>query len=127
MDQTIRFARENGFVTTIKGRRRYLRDINSSNATVRGFAERNAINAPIQGSSADMIKIAMINIHNEIILRKLKTRMILQVHDELVFDVFKEELDEIKILVEDKMKHAIDMKVPVLVDMNNGNTWLEAH
>jgi DNA polymerase-1 len=127
MDQTIRFARENGFVTTIKGRRRYLRDINSGNATVRGFAERNAINAPIQGSSADMIKIAMINIHNEIIRRKLNTRMILQVHDELVFDVFKDELDEIKILVEDKMKHAIEMKVPVLVDMNNGNTWLEAH
>ncbi len=127
MDQTIRFARENGFVTTIKGRRRYLRDINSSNATVRGFAERNAINAPIQGSSADMIKIAMINIHNEIIRRKLKTRMILQVHDELVFDVFKDELAEVKILVEDKMKHAIEMKVPVLVDMNNGNTWLEAH
>jgi DNA polymerase-1 len=127
MDQTIRFARENGFVTTIKGRRRYLRDINSGNATVRGFAERNAINAPIQGSSADMIKIAMINIHNEIIRRKLKTRMILQVHDELVFDVFKDELDEVKILVEDKMKHAINMKVPVLVDMNNGSTWLEAH
>jgi DNA polymerase-1 len=74
-----------------------------------------------------MIKIAMINIHNEIIRRKLKTRMILQVHDELVFDVFKDELDEIKILVEDKMKHAIEMKVPVLVDMNNGSTWLEAH
>jgi len=127
MDQTIRFARENGFVTTIKGRRRYLRDINSSNATVRGFAERNAINAPIQGSSADMIKIAMINIHNEIIRRKLKTRMILQVHDELVFDVFKDELAEVKLLVEEKMKHAIEMKVPVVVDMNNGSTWLEAH
>jgi len=127
MDQTIRFARENGYVVTIKGRRRYLRDINSGNATIRGFAERNAINAPIQGSSADMIKIAMINIHNELIKRKLKTRMILQVHDELVFDVFKPELAEVTVMVEEKMKHAIELNVPIVVDMNNGNSWLEAH
>jgi DNA polymerase-1 len=127
MEKTIVFAREHGYVETIKGRRRYLRDINSSNAIVRGYAERNAINAPIQGSSADMIKIAMINIHKAIAEKNLKTKMILQVHDELIFDTFKDEVDIVQPLVRDLMVKAIPMKVPVVVDMNTGNNWLEAH
>ncbi len=127
MEKTIEFAREHGYVETIKGRRRYLRDINSSNAIVRGYAERNAINAPIQGSSADMIKIAMINIHKAITEKNLKTKMILQVHDELIFDTFKDELDIVQPLVRELMVTAIPMKVPVVVDMNTGNNWLEAH
>lgn len=127
MDGNINFAKEHGFVETIMGRRRYLNDINSGNANVRGFAERNAINAPVQGSSADMIKIAMINIFNEMNKRNLKSKMILQVHDELVFDAHKNELDILKPLVEEGMKNAIPLKVPVVVDMNTGNNWLEAH
>jgi len=127
MDQSIEKARANGYVETIMGRRRYLRDINSANATVRGFAERNAINAPIQGSAADMIKIAMINIHAEIRKRNLKSRMLLQVHDELVFDVFKTEEKELRELVGDHMKNAIKMEVPVEVSMGTGSNWLEAH
>lgn len=127
MDQKIQFAREHGYVETMMGRRRYLRDIKSNNATVRGFAERNAINAPIQGSSADMIKIAMIKIYNELIERNLKSKMIMQVHDELVFDAHKSELDTLKPLVEEGMKNAIKMEVPIVVDMNTGGNWLEAH
>ena len=127
MDDTIDFARENGYVETIMKRRRYLRDINSANATVRGFAERNAINAPIQGSSADMIKIAMINIFNEFNKLKLKSKMIIQVHDELVFDVYKKELDIVKNIISDKMINAIKMDVPLKIDMNYGSNWLEAH
>lgn len=109
------------------GRRRYLRDINSSNSVVRGFAERNAINAPIQGSSADMIKIAMIMIFEEFNKQQLRSKMILQVHDELVFDAHKEELDIIQPLIEDKMKNAIKMSVPLEVEMNTGENWLVAH
>lgn len=127
MDSNIAFAKEHGYVETIMGRRRYLKDINSGNATVRGFAERNAINAPVQGSSADMIKIAMIRIFNEMQAQNLKSKMILQVHDELVFDAAKDELDKLKPIVEQNMKEAIELKVPVLVDMNTGNNWLEAH
>ncbi len=127
MNQMIEFARKHGYVETMMGRRRYLRDINSGNATVRGFAERNAINAPIQGSSADMIKIAMIKIHNALTKEKLRSKMILQVHDELVFDVYKPELETVKAIVEQNMKNAIKMKVPVEVEMNTGNNWLEAH
>ena len=127
MNKSIESAREKGYVETIMGRRRYLRDINSANAVVRGFAERNAINAPIQGSSADMIKIAMINIHKAITEKNLKTKMILQVHDELIFDTFKEELETVKPLILDLMVTAIPLKVPVVVDMNTGNNWLEAH
>lgn len=128
MDERIVIAREKGFVETIMGRRRYLRDINSSNHTVRGFAERNAINAPIQGSAADMIKIAMINIHNDFKTKNLKSKMLLQVHDELVFDVWKEELDLVKLIVESRMKHAIpSLNVPMEVGMGIGKTWLEAH
>ena len=127
MDSTIAFAKANGYVETIMGRRRYLNDINSGNATVRGFAERNAINAPIQGSSADMIKIAMISIYNEMVEKNLKTKMILQVHDELVFDVHREEVEIMKILIEKNMKQAMKLSVPVEVDINIGENWLEAH
>jgi DNA polymerase-1 len=109
------------------GRRRYLRDINSGNSVVRNFAERNAINAPIQGSSADMIKIAMINIHNEMKLRDLKSKMILQVHDELVFDVCKNELDVLSELVREEMINALQLDIPVIVNVNTGSNWLEAH
>jgi DNA polymerase-1 len=108
-------------------RRRYLRDINSANAMTRGFAERNAINAPIQGSAADMIKIAMIRIFEEFEKRKLRSRMILQVHDELVFDVLREETETVQNIVSEQMKTAMPLDVPVEVDMNTGTNWLEAH
>jgi DNA polymerase-1 len=127
MDRTIDFAREKGYVETMMGRRRYLRDINSSNATVRGFAERNAINAPVQGSSADMIKIAMIKIHQVLTQENMKSKMILQVHDELVFDALKDEVEILKEIVAEKMNNAIRMTVPLVVDMKTGRNWLEAH
>lgn len=127
MSDTMNFARENGFVQTLMGRRRYLRDINSANATVRGFAERNAINAPIQGSAADMIKIAMINIHKDLAEQKLNARMTMQVHDELVFDVPLAEVDQVKHIVIERMKSAIKTTVPILVEVGQGNNWLEAH
>jgi DNA polymerase I len=127
MDSTIEFARANGYVETLMKRRRYLRDIHSSNANVRGFAERNAINAPIQGTAADMIKIAMIRIFGEFEKLGLRSRMILQVHDELVFDVHRDETEDVKKIVEQGMKNAIPLAVPVEVDMNTGNNWLEAH
>jgi len=127
MDKQIEFARKHGYVETIMGRRRYLNDINSGNGVVRGFAERNAINAPIQGSSADMIKIAMIHIFDEFNKRKLKSKMILQVHDELVFDTHLEELETVKKIVSDKMPNAIKLDVPVVIDMNTGDNWLQAH
>ncbi len=114
MDDTMAFAREHGYVQTVTGRRRYIRDISSSNNTVRSAAERNAINAPIQGSAADMIKIAMINIHRELTGRKLKTRMLLQVHDELVFDLHTAEEKEVLPMVEEKMKTAITLDVPLV-------------
>ncbi len=127
MEQTIESARKNGFVETMMKRRRYLRDITSGNATIRSFAERNAINAPIQGTAADMIKIAMINIFREMQQQKLKSRMILQVHDELVFDVCKDEIEQIKPIVMEGMQNAIHLDVPVLIEMNTGANWLEAH
>jgi len=127
MDNTIAFARANGFVETLMKRRRYLRDINSGNANVRGFAERNAINAPVQGTAADMIKIAMIRIFDEFEKRKLRSRMILQVHDELVFDVYLPEVDEVKRIVAEGMKNAMQLDVPVEIDMNAGENWLLAH
>src|SRR5690606_23672879 len=104
--------------------RRYLRDINSANMTVRGFAERNAINAPIQGSAADMIKVAMINIQQDIIKNKLEGKMIMQVHDELVFDVPLKEVPAFKEIVVERMKNAIPMKVPILVEIGEGSNWL---
>lgn len=127
MDGQVNFAREHGYVKTLLGRKRWLRDITSNNATVRSFAERNAINAPIQGSAADMIKVAMINIHNEFSKMDIKSRMVLQVHDELVFDVYKPELDLIKPIIEKHMQNALPLKVPVEVGMGTGTNWLEAH
>ncbi len=127
MRDTIAFAQKNGYVETVTGRRRYLRDIRSANATVRGSAERNAINAPIQGSAADMIKIAMINVHAELVRRKLKTRMLLQVHDELVFDVCRPEEKEVREMVADKMKNALPLEAPIEVELGTGENWLEAH
>ena len=127
MDDTINYAREKEYVETILGRRRYLRDINSRNITTRGFAERNAINAPIQGSAADIIKIAMINIHRWLHKENLKTRMILQVHDELVFDVHKSEEEIVKPRVIELMRTAVLMDVPMEVEVGIGKNWLEAH
>ena len=127
MNNTIEFAKENGFVETIMGRKRYIKDIHSANATVRGYAERNAINAPIQGSAADLIKVAMINIDKEIKNKKLKSRMILQVHDELIFDTFVEELEIIKPIVKSKMSGAIKTNIPLNVELGCGKNWLNAH
>jgi DNA polymerase-1 len=127
IDDTIAVARKQGYVETVVGRRRYFRDINSSNNTVRGAAERTAINAPIQGTAADMIKLAMVNIHRELTQRKLKTKMLLQVHDELVFDLYRSEEKEVRALVEEKMKTAIPLEVPIEVEMGVGENWLEAH
>jgi len=129
MDDTINFAREHGYVQTLMGRKRWLRDINSSNFTVRGFAERNAINSPIQGTAADMIKLAMIKLHRELVKRKLKSKMILQVHDELVFDAIKEEADEVKPLIVECMQTAMPLpcEVPVIAEVGAGENWLEAH
>lgn len=127
MSDTMNFARENGFVETIMGRRRYLRDINSANQTVRGFAERNAINAPIQGSAADMIKIAMINIHKDMKAQNLQSTMTMQVHDELVFDVLKSEKEIMKAIIQDRMKNAIKTTVPIVVEIGEGDNWLAAH
>ena len=127
IDKQIHFARENGYVETILGRRRYLPDINSRNQVVRGAAERNAVNAPIQGSAADIIKIAMINIYNLLKDNKLKTKMLLQVHDELIFDVPKNELDFVKPLIKKTMEEAYQFAVPLVVDLGIGKNWLEAH
>lgn len=127
MDEQVNFARDNGYVQTILGRKRWLRDITSNNATVRSFAERNAINAPIQGSAADMIKVAMINIDKEFKAMDIRSRMLLQVHDELVFDIYKPELEKLKPIIEKHMRDAIPLKVPVEVGMGTGPNWLEAH
>lgn len=127
MDETILKAKSAGYVETIMKRRRYLRDINSSNAVVRSFAERNAINAPIQGSSADMIKIAMINIFKEFETNKLKSKMIMQVHDELVFDIVPGELEVAKSIIERCMKTAMTLSIPIEVEISTGSNWLEAH
>ncbi len=127
MDSIIEKAKKQEYVETILGRRRYLQNINSRNFTMRGFAERNAINAPIQGSAADMIKLAMINIHNWMKKEKLKSKMIMQVHDELVFDVVKEELDILTQNVTKFMKTAIELEVPMEIGIGHGSNWLEAH
>lgn len=127
MDNTIDFCRQNGYVKTLLGRRRYIPDINSNNRTVVGFAERNAINAPIQGSAADMIKVAMINIQNHLTKANVKTKMILQVHDELLFDAHKDEIEELSPVITSLMEEAMPLKVPVLVEMGQGQNWLEAH
>lgn len=128
MDKNIALARELGYVTTMLGRKRILKDINSKNAILRGHAERNAINAPVQGSAADLIKLAMIAIHKEMELRNMQSKMILQVHDELVFDVLIEEKEALMTLVKEKMEGALPgLEVPILAEMNTGNNWLQAH
>ncbi|MDD4644855.1 MAG: DNA polymerase I, partial [Bacteroidales bacterium] len=127
MDASIRQARDHGFVTTLLGRKRYLPDITSENQVVRGNAERNAINAPIQGSAADIIKIAMIRIDQALRKFNLRSKMVLQVHDELNFDVYLPELNQVREIVRYEMEHAMQLKVPLVVDMGEGKNWLEAH
>tara|TARA_B100001057_G_scaffold462124_1_gene514803 strand:- start:17362 stop:20175 length:2814 start_codon:yes stop_codon:yes gene_type:complete len=127
MQEQINFAREHGYVSTVLGRRRYLNDINSANSFIRGGAERNAVNAPIQGSAADIIKIAMIEIHKKLISENWGSKMLLQVHDELVFDVPISESDELKKMVKNKMESAFKLKVPLIVDIGHGKHWLDAH
>ena len=127
MGAQVDFARDNGYVQTVLGRRRYLKDINSRNAVVRGAAERNAVNAPIQGSAADIIKIAMIEIYKELESGDYRTKMLLQVHDELVFDVYKPELEQVSAMIRSKMESAYKLAVPLVVDMGLGQNWLEAH
>lgn len=127
MSEQVEFARENGYVQTVLGRRRYLNAINGSNAIVRGAAERNAVNAPIQGSAADIIKIAMINIYRKLSEGNYKSKMLLQVHDELVFDIYKPELEELKVLIKTEMEGAYILEVPLDVELGVGENWLEAH
>ncbi|TNE56463.1 MAG: DNA polymerase I, partial [Bacteroidetes bacterium] len=128
MDTTVEFARKHHYVETLLGRRRHLRDIDSRNGMHRSMAERMAINTPIQGTAADMIKVAMVNIWKAMQKEKFRSSMILQVHDELVFDVHKDELDALRPLIKEKMSTAIpNLKVPILVEMGVGDNWLEAH
>jgi DNA polymerase-1 len=125
--KTIAQARQDGFVSTLSGRRRYIADINNKNANIRGNAERQAINMPIQGTAADMIKLAMIDIHRIFEQRGLRSRMLLQVHDELVFEVDKKEVEDVREAVLHSMKHAFPLSVPLEVEVGIGNNWLEAH
>jgi DNA polymerase-1 len=127
MDNTVTQAREKGYVETIMQRRRYLPDINSANAVVRGFAERNAVNAPIQGSAADIIKLAMVEVYRAMKKQPLQSKMILQVHDELVFDVHKSEKEIMQKLVEKAMEEAVKLVVPMEVELQFGENWLDAH
>jgi DNA polymerase-1 len=127
MDQSVAEAKAKGYSETILGRKRYLPDINAGNQAVRAGAERNAINTPIQGSAADIIKLAMIHIQAELKKKKTRSKMILQVHDELVFDVHRDELEEVTAMVKDKMSNAVKLEVPLLVEAGVGENWLEAH
>jgi DNA polymerase-1 len=127
MDTQIAFARTHGYVKTLLGRRRYLPDITSANQTVRAQAERIAINAPMQGTAADIIKLAMVRIHERMGREKLRSKLLLQVHDELVFDVQRSEADTLKHLVRELMEGALALDVPLVVDMGMGINWLEAH
>lgn len=127
MDECIRYAHERGYVETLYHRRRYLPDIHSNNAVVRGYAERNAINAPIQGSAADIIKVAMVHICNRFESNGFKSKMILQVHDELNFNVYKDEFEQVRKIVLEEMEGAIKLQVPLIVDCGEGRNWLEAH
>ena len=127
MEKVVSDARELGYVETIMKRRRYLPDINSTNAIVRGFAERNAVNAPIQGSAADIIKLAMIDVHKAMKSENVKSKMILQVHDELVFDVHVSEEIMMQLLVKSAMENAIHLIVPMEVELKLAQNWLEAH
>jgi DNA polymerase-1 len=127
MDESIKKARDMGYVTTMFGRKRYLPDIHSHNQVVRGNAERNAINAPIQGSAADIIKIAMIRIYDRMKSEKFYSKMILQVHDELIFEVVSSELEKLKEMVLYEMSNAVKLDIPLKVDWGTGNNWFEAH
>jgi DNA polymerase-1 len=127
MESSVKKAREKGFAETLVGRRRFMRNINSNNHAVRTFEERAAINMPVQGTAADMIKLAMINIHCELEKRKSKTKMVLQVHDELVFDAHKDEVDELRPLIKEIMETSFPLNVPVVVDTGVGDNWLDAH
>jgi DNA polymerase-1 len=127
MDLSIEKAREKSYVETIMGRKRKLNDINSRNAVVRGYAERNAINAPIQGSAADIIKLAMISVNDMLKDGNYKSKMLLQVHDELVFDIHKSELESLKVLIKERMETALSISVPLEVEVGMGENWLEAH
>jgi DNA polymerase-1 len=129
MEDTINFARDKGYVQTLMGRKRWLKDINSANFTVRGFAERNAINSPIQGTAADMIKMAMVKVQQAIKKQGLRSKMILQVHDELVFDAYRDEADTLRALVLENMQAAMPLPngVPVVAEAGMGQNWLEAH
>ena len=127
MEKSIEKAHQNGYVETIFNRKRFLPDINSRNAIVRGYAERNAINAPIQGSAADIIKVAMNRIHKRFQEEKFRSRMIMQVHDELNFNVYKDELEQVRQIVLDEMEGAIRLQVPLIADYGVGQNWLEAH
>ena len=121
------FARQHGYSVTLFGRKRYLPDIQSHNATVRAFAERNAVNAPIQGTAADIIKMAMVNIHRLLQEEHLQTQMIMQVHDELNFNVPEQEVEQVRQLVVSEMEHVVSLSVPLVADCGVGNNWLEAH
>jgi DNA polymerase-1 len=127
IDKSLEQARERGYVTTLMNRRRYLPDIKSPNRSVRQFAERIAINAPIQGTAADLIKVAMINIHRKLVKEGYKTRLILQIHDELVFEVPQGELEEIEALVKEEMEGVVKLYIPLKVDIGAGKNWAEAH
>ena len=127
MDDSIANAQKNGYVETILKRKRFLSNINSGNATMRGFDERNAINAPIQGSAADIIKIAMINIYSKLECEKMKSKLLLQVHDELVFEMNHQEEEKLKAMVKYEMMNAIEFNVPLEVEIGHGNNWLIAH
>ena len=127
MEKAKQEARQQGYVPTLFGRRRYLPDINSQNATVRGFAERNAINAPIQGTAADIIKVAMIHIFRRFKEEGIRSKMILQVHDELNFSVYPEEKEQVEKIVLEEMQNAFQMQVPLVADSGFGSNWLEAH
>jgi DNA polymerase-1 len=127
MDKSIHIAKENGYVTTLLDRKRVLPDINSNNSIVRGYAERNAINAPIQGSAADIIKIAMIKIYNRFKQENIQSKMILQVHDELNFSVLESEIEQVKNIVTEEMENALKLRVPLKVESGVGRNWLEAH
>jgi DNA polymerase-1 len=127
MEDSVKKAQEKGFAETLLGRRRFLRNINSNNRVVRQFEERVAINMPIQGTAADMVKIAMIKIHRELEKRKAKTKMVLQVHDELLFDAHKDEVEELRPIIKKYMETAIPLDVPIQVDTGVGENWLDAH
>ena len=126
-ERTIEQAKSDGYVETLTGRRRYLRDIDSRNGMIRSAAERTAINTPIQGTAADMIKIAMVNVQNALVAQNLNTRMLLQVHDELIFDLDPSEETKVRALVTEGMKKALDLKCPIEIDIGLGDNWLEAH